>query len=214
MSGPAKVTSIDVLQTLAAALQRFRSEAAGAMESIDIETHRAMGWMQYDCKEYWKREAHRGDEAVSQARLQLKQARSARKVADHEPICVIEERALKRALRRQDMVRRKLEAVQRWTRSLDTAINHIQRTRIHFLGWLDSDLSKAVAALNRMSDSLEGYVSLETPVGSGILAAGQEPLTNTDIKPMSDEAAQPALPSTLSPRTDAENHCPREETRT
>ena len=169
MSGPARVTSIDVLQTLATALQRFRSEAASAVEDADVETHRAMGWMQYDCKEYWAREVRRSEEAVAQARLQLKQARTARKVAGHDPICVDEERALKRAQRRQETARQKVEAVRRWTRSVETAIHHVQRSRIRFLGWLDTDLAQAIAALNRMSASLESYTSLEAPAGSSPL---------------------------------------------
>jgi hypothetical protein len=177
MSGPARVTSIDVLQTLATALQRFRSEAAAAMEDAELETHRAMQWMQYDCKEYWAREVRRSEEAVTQARLQLKQARSARKVAGHDPICIDEERALKRAQHRQETARRKVEAVRQWTRSVETAIHHVQRSRIRLLGWLDTDLTKAVAALNRMSGSLESYISIEAPAGSGILAADRGPAT-------------------------------------
>jgi hypothetical protein len=225
MSGPAKVTSIDVLQTLATALQRFRCEATAAMEGVDLETQRAMDWMQYDCKQYWAREARRSEEAIAQARLQLKQARSARKVADHEPICVIEERALKRALHRQETVRQKIEAVARWTRDLDAAINHVQRKRIQFLCWLDSDIPKGIAALNRMSASLESYISLETPADPGILAVEQKaPSVDSNALPLGGvtktcdagtaEPVQPAVQPVPTPQPDAERHDSREETRT
>ena len=56
MSRFARVTSIDVLQTLAAALQKFRGEAAGALDDLDIEIRRALEWIHHDRKEYWAQE--------------------------------------------------------------------------------------------------------------------------------------------------------------
>jgi hypothetical protein len=48
----------------------------------------------------------------------------------------------------------------------------VQRSRIRFLGWLDTDLAQAIAALNRMSASLESYTTLEAPAGSSPLPSG------------------------------------------
>jgi hypothetical protein len=163
MSRSARVTSIGVLQTLATALQRLRGEAAVAMDDLQIETQRALGWIHHDRKDHWARELRRSEEAVSLARVQLMQARTMRRVADQEPACTDEKRALERAKRRHETARQKVDAVQHWTRSIETAVDDVQRNRIRFLGWLDSDLAQAVAALNRMSESLETYVSIEAP---------------------------------------------------
>jgi hypothetical protein len=111
-------------------------------------------------------------------------------VAGHDPICVDEERALKRAQRRHETALRKVEAVRRWTRTVETAIHGVQRSRIRFLGWLDTDLAQAIAALNRMSASLESYTSLEAPEGSGIMAAEPGPAATEDIAPAGG-AAEP-----------------------
>ena len=54
MSRFARVTSIDVLPTAGRArLQKFRGEAAGALDDLEIEVRRALEWIHHDRKEYW-----------------------------------------------------------------------------------------------------------------------------------------------------------------
>ena len=175
MSRPARVTSISVLPTMAAAVQRFRAEAASVLDDLDIQLRRAQEWIHFDRKEYWTRELHRGWEDLSQARVQLQQARTSRRIAGHEPSCIDEQRALERAKRRVETAKEKVEAVQHWAHAIDRAVDEFQQSRVRFAGWLDTDLSQAVAALNRMSQSLESYTSLETPMDSSVSAA--EPRT-------------------------------------
>ena len=74
MSRSARVTSIDVLPLLAAALQKFRSEGAGAVDDLESEVRRALEWIHHDRKEYWAQELRRAEEALNQASLQLQQA--------------------------------------------------------------------------------------------------------------------------------------------
>ena len=174
MSRFARVTSIDVLQTVVGALQRFRSDAASTLDELEMEVRRAVEWIHHDRKDYWAHELRRSEESVAQARLALRQAKLSRRVADHEPACIDEQRALERAKRRHETARQKVEAVRRWTRAIDHAVDEYQRDRVQFHLWLDSDLTKAVAALNRMSTSLESYVSLEAP------AADVEPILGVE----------------------------------
>jgi len=163
MSQSAKVTSIDVLPLLTAALQKFRSEGASAMDDLETELRRALDWIHHDRKDYWTRELHRAQEALVQARLQLQQALVVRRVADREPSCVDEKRAVERARRRVETAQRKIEAVRHWTGVLDRATDDFRRARTQFSAWLDIDLARAAAALDHMSESLVSYISLETP---------------------------------------------------
>jgi len=173
MNQGARVTSIEVLQTLAGALQRFRGESAVALDELDIEVRRALEWIHHDRKEYWAHELRRGGENVSHARLQLQQARLSRRIAGHEPSCVDEQRALERAKRHVETAQQKVEAVKHWAYAIDRAVDAFLRSRTQFINWRDTDLQQAVSALNRMSGSLESYVSLEAPVDTHapILAA-------------------------------------------
>lgn len=163
MSRTARVKSIEVLQTIAVALKRFRGEASSAMDDLDVEFQRAMEWIHHDRKEYWTRERRKAEDRVAEARIQLKQAQSARSVADYRPTCVDEQRALERAKQRLQIAEQKVKAVQRWTNAIEQAINNCRRARTQFVVWLDTDMPKAVALLNRMSDTLEHYTTLEAP---------------------------------------------------
>ena len=166
MSRPARITSIGALQTLAGAVQRFRGEAAGALDDLDIEIRRVLEWIHHDRKDYWARELRQSWEAVAQARVQLQCAQISRRVAGHEPSCIDEKRVLEKAQRRQKTAERKVEAVQHWAGAIDRAVDEFRRNRTRFATWLDTDVPQAVAALNRMSQSLESYISLEAPTDS------------------------------------------------
>jgi hypothetical protein len=184
MSRFARVTSIGVLSTLASALHKFRSEAAGAMEDVEAEIRRALEWIHHDRKEYWSQELRHSWEAVSQARLQLQQARISRKIAGREPSCIDEERALERAKRRHDTAEHKVQAVQHWARAMDRAVEEFQRSRTQFTAWLDNDLLRATAALDRMSESLDSYVSLAPP-----------PANDSGGAPSNDAPGENSLPA-------------------
>ena len=180
MSRFARVTSIDVLQTTAGALQKFRSEAAAAIDDLDAEIRRALEWIHHDRKEYWAHELRRGNEQMSEARLQLQQARVSRRIEGHEPACIDEQRALERAKRRVETAEEKVRAVQHWQRAIDQAIDEFQRSRSQFTTWLDVDVLQAVAALRRMSESLDNYVALETPADFNAPIAQGESETEPD----------------------------------
>lgn len=171
MGRSARVTSIGVLQLMASSLQRFRSESASAMDDLDIEIHRALEWIHHERKDYWAMELRRSAENVTQARLQLQQAKISRRMAGHEPSCIDEQRALERAKRRFETAEEKIKAVKHWEYAIDRAVDEFRRARTHFGSWLDTDMVQAVAALNRMSESLESYISLEAPADAPILGS-------------------------------------------
>ena len=188
MGRTARITSIGVLQTTATALQRFRGEASGALDDLDIELRRILDWIHHDRKEFWDRELRRSSEMVSQAKIQLQQARISRQIAGHEPACVDEKRALERAKRRLEVAEQKVQAVRVFAHAIDRAIEEYQRSRAQFVTWLDTDMLQAVAALDRMSASLESYVSLETPVSPhAATPSGGSPATE-DTPPASDKS--------------------------
>jgi hypothetical protein len=172
VSRSAKITSIELLPRLAAGLQRFRGEAAGAVDDIEAEIRRALDWIHHDRKDYWTQQLRRSEDAVSQARVQLQQARVMRRVGDYQPACVDEQRALDRARRRLETAQRKVHAVQHWSQVIDRAVEEFQQDRTGFVNWLDIDLPRAVAALDRMSQSLASYVSLEVASDSPPIEGG------------------------------------------
>jgi hypothetical protein len=158
----AKVSSIDALPRLAAALQKFRGEGVSALDDLEAELRRGLEWIHHERKDYWTRELRRAQDALNQARIQLQQAQTLRRVADRTPSCMDEKRAVERARRRVETAQRKLAAVHHWIIALDRAADDFRRSRSQFATWLDIDLAQAVAALNQMSETLVTYISTKS----------------------------------------------------
>jgi uncharacterized phage infection (PIP) family protein YhgE len=174
----AKVTSIDALPLLAAAMQKFRGQAAAALDDLEIELRRVVDWIHTERKQYWAKELSRAYERLTQARLQLQQARVARRVADHDPSCIDEKRAVDKAKRRVELAQQKVDLVRRWTGQIDKAIDDFRRARTQFAAWLEMDLQKSVSVLNQMSESLVTYVTMQ---------AGPQPEMPNQSSPPADE---------------------------
>lgn len=164
MSRPAKVKSIDAVERLAAALARFQEEAAAALTDLQLQVQRAADWIHNDRRIYWTEQVRRGWERVAQAKTELEQARTYRRIAEHQPACREERKALEIAKRRLQNAEEKVEAVRHWTRMLDRAMVDYRGGIAPLARWLEIDLPKATAALKRMGRSLESYVALETPL--------------------------------------------------
>ena len=52
MARSANITSIDTVETLAAAVKRFQVDAANVLEDLGIQVHRAQEWVQHDRKQF------------------------------------------------------------------------------------------------------------------------------------------------------------------
>jgi hypothetical protein len=181
--GQARLTRIDAVREMAAAVDVFRDEAIAALESLDMEVRRALEWIHDDRHEHWNHEVRRGWEQITAARVQLQQAMTARRIDDHDPACIDEKKALARAKQRLEIAQQKVEAVRHCIRAIDQGVNEYRGARTPLAGWLESEAPKALATLRRMMDNLEGYLALHAP-GGGSAAA----------MPASDAGQPPPLP--------------------
>src|SRR5260221_13874442 len=153
--GRARLTRIDAVQEMAAAVDVFRAEAIAALEGLDMDLRRALEWIHVDRREHWNGEVRRGWDRITQARIQLQQARTVRRIGDHEPACPDEKKALSRAQRRLETAQQKVEAVRRCARAIDEAVNDYRGARTPLAAWLESGTPKAIASPHRQVDQLE-----------------------------------------------------------
>jgi hypothetical protein len=161
--GRARLTRIDAVREMAAAVDAFRNEAIAALEGLDMDIRRALEWIHGDRREHWDHEVRRGWDRITQARIQLQQARTVRRVGDHEPACPDEKKALDRAKRRLETAQAKVEAVRHCARAIDEAVNEYRGAKTPLASWLESEAFKAIAALRRMMDHLDSYVAMQAP---------------------------------------------------
>jgi hypothetical protein len=188
---------------MAAAVDAFRNEATAAIEGLDMEIRRALEWIHHDRREHWEHEVRRGWERITEARVQLQQAMTARRVGNHDPACIDEKKALARAKQRLEIAQRKVEAVRHCAREIDHAVDEYRGARTPLCMWLESEAPKALAALRRMIDKLEDYLALQAQgAGSGEQGASSEcPLTGREDGPatLPIEPAPEPLPPPCSP---------------
>jgi hypothetical protein len=134
------------------------------LDDLEMEIRRALQWIGQDCRQYWKEELRRSKDAVTEARLQLENARMFRHIAEERGSFVEEKKALERAKRRAQIAEDKVAAIPLWAMKIERAVNEYRGSRSQFGNWLDSDFPRAVAVLSRMMSDLEAYVRLATPV--------------------------------------------------
>jgi hypothetical protein len=161
MPRSARLTSIDAVDTLAAAVRRFQEEAGSALMELQLEVNRVLDWIDNDRPGYWKNQVRRGWERLAEARADLERAQWQQRVAGHEPTCHVEKKALERAKQRLRIAEEKLREVQHWR-------HVVQRAMIDYRGgtgplarWLEVELPKVLVALDRMGRALESYVATE-----------------------------------------------------
>jgi len=165
----ANITSIDTVETLAAALRRFQIDAANILDDLGIQVHRAVQWIQHDRKEYWAREVRRNSERVAEAKVNLQRAMTARRMDNYQPACREEKKELEKMRHRLRVAEEKVEAVKRWSRAVDQAVLKYKSGAAQLAHWLETDAPKALAVLGRMTVALEAYLAVESPVDSAPL---------------------------------------------
>ncbi len=186
MGQRAKVTSIDAVGIFAAALRGFKHEASEVLDGLDQAVHRAVQWVQHDQKHYWKQQLQRSQQQVEEARLNLHRCLTYKRIGDYRPACIEEKRALERAKRRLHLCRQKLQAVQKWSRAIERAALEYRVGVGQLAQWIESDSERALALLDRISDSLDHYVAVE-PSAEMAAALARLPSSDDEIDQTTEE---------------------------
>ena len=67
MTGPARITSTDVVRNLKVALAEFEDDARDGVAQLLLELRRALDWVEHDRARYWPREVQRASDRGSAA---------------------------------------------------------------------------------------------------------------------------------------------------
>jgi DNA repair exonuclease SbcCD ATPase subunit len=170
----AKITSIDALRELRTALVRFCAEAEAALTALDLEARRPVDWIENDRTRYWPSELRKADDRLNEARQAL--ARCEQNIAgDDTRYCYDERKTVERAKRRLRLCEDRVQAVRRWRPQIRKDYEEFQAQLAKFKTYLESDLTKAIAALEKMSTALDRYVETRT-VNETPLALGESGL--------------------------------------
>jgi len=175
MSTGADVNSFAVLHDWYAALTVFRAEGQDALTTLTLALQHCAAWLG-EQQQYWHREIRASEDAVTEAKTELRQRKMFPDAFGHTPDCTVQEKNLLRAKARLRAAEERLEAVRRWTLRLPREISAIYDGAAgHLSHFLDAELPAGQAQLARQLTALEQYANLRvTPAAAPTVAAKPE----------------------------------------
>lgn len=156
MERSAQVTSIDAIREFRAALLQFGGEAEDAVVMLILEARKAIHWLQQDRARYWPEQTRKAQEWVVQARNDLDRCQL-HYGSEDAPSCFDQKKRLERAKRRLRLCEDKVKAVKRWTNTIRQELDDFDGELAKMTNWLETDLPRAAASLERMLRALDKY---------------------------------------------------------
>lgn len=161
MAPAAKVTSIEDLQAFKASLGEFGEDAKEALGANAMELQRTFAWLQ-EQGQHWQREIRVRQEEFVVAKNNLNR-RKMSKVMGRTPDCSEQEEAFELAQRRLRHAEEKLENCKRWGTRLRRVVDEYEGPARQLNGFLDVELARALALLERKIDALVAYLEVAPP---------------------------------------------------
>lgn len=162
MDYSANVKSLDALRELRGAYVQFGGDAKEAVIMLTLEARKAMQWLQVDRARYWPVELRKAQEWVVQARNELDRCQL-HYGSEDAPSCFDQKKALEKAKRRLRLCEQKVKAVKKWTLAVRQELDDFDGELAKMTNWLETDLPRGVALLERMVRALDKYTSCEPP---------------------------------------------------
>jgi hypothetical protein len=190
MGESAQVSSIAAIEDFRRALVQFAQHTAQSLCEMETEIRRAFDWLTHDQLKYWQAEVQRSGRALLEAKTELQNAQTARRMDDYTPSCIQERKKVEHIRQRQELAQSKVEAVRRWSQAVAREIDEFKIRSAQISTMLEADVPKAVAALDRILLSLDAYVQTTAPAFAQVPieeAAGQtmsqrgESITPTEL---------------------------------
>jgi hypothetical protein len=173
------VTSIEALRRLRSSLIKFDDEMCGGLDSLASQVRRAVEWLEVDRMQYWPAQIRRSNERLLEARNALERCQL-RYGSEDVPSCYQEKKAVELATARLRLCEEKLRVTKNWIRSIQQTLNEFEGEMAQARNCLEGDVPRAVAALERMIESLAKYVEASPdvpPTKGGSQTEGASPAT-------------------------------------
>jgi hypothetical protein len=190
MDRSAQVTSIDAIRAFRTALVKFDADARDAVTLLVLEVRKALDWLEHDRPRYWAEQLRKASEWVVQARNELDRCQLTYGSEDR-PSCYEQKKALEKAKRRLRLCEEKVKTVRRWLRTVHSQMNEFNGQIARMNNCLDTDIARAVAALERMVRALEKYVEASVPESRASTAAAE----GAETGPGTPNGGAPPIPA-------------------
>lgn len=166
----ATVLSIDVVRRLKVALEQFAQQLSEALVTLELESRRPLQWIETDRARYWPKELRKASDRLAEAKLALERCQLTADPSEHRS-CYDERKMVEKAKRRLELCERKIPIVRQWRGTLRKEIEEFKVQLARLNNYLEADLPRALASLERMATALEQYVQSSGLGASSGLAA-------------------------------------------
>ena len=180
MKQAANVKSIDALREFRLELKRYLEAMNHVLESLRMESNKAMGWVEQDRVRYWPRSAKAASDEVVEAKNALLRCKMA--AMEGQPkSCIDEKKEVERATNRLRHCERMVKTTRSWRHKMRHATEEFDGKAARLAHYVESDLPKAIAALDRMIQALEKYSEKKAPSASSGPAQSSKSESQLDL---------------------------------
>ncbi|MFT5527348.1 MAG: exonuclease VII large subunit [Pirellulaceae bacterium] len=191
MSKSAKVSSIEALPQFKTALTRYEEGMRDGLTMLMLEVRRGLNWLENDRAPYWRREYRKASDRLTEAR-QVLERKELTINADDRPSCYEEKKQLEKAKRRLQYCEEKMDAVKKWVQITRQESEKFETQIARLTNFLDNDLSRATASLERMVGALDKYTqsTLSTSGSDSSPPPKRASETATDTQPLGPKSTE------------------------
>ena len=179
MATQAKITSIDALEELRAALIVFVTKARRAADQASDKARRMRAWLQNDQRMHWEGEIRRRKRALDQAVQELYSAR----LTGQTELVAVRQIAVRKFRHIVEEAEGKLQNVKRWNQNFGTVADPLLKKIDSLREFMDHAMPDAIAYLSNAQKSLEAYAEDIRPAGD-----------STGTSPPAVEGPEPTAP--------------------
>ncbi len=155
----AHVLSIQAIEAFKARLTHFDAKAQEILDATEIEIRRMLNWVR-ERLDYWRSEVNRRRQIFEHAQAAWQRClESQRKQDNAKRTCNEEEAAAKQARFHLEQAEAELRALEHWVCLVERQVEDYYRQARCLKAWLDSELPKANAFLERKLTALKAYNS-------------------------------------------------------
>jgi hypothetical protein len=197
----AKLSRVDALEQLKAAVAMFVDDTKMALGAVEMETRRVVDRLQREQPYYWNQQIKIGRDEFAEAKASLARKRL-QKNDSYIPDTSEEEKAIRRATAKIENAERKLEAIKTWTRRIEQSWNDYQGPSGQLADVVGGSPPRAIAELNRLIRAVDAYLQVQAPAAP--LQPGDEPFREgpSMARPVQD-ASEESAPTHTSEDADA-----------
>jgi hypothetical protein len=159
MPRTADVRSLEAMRQFLRELRRYRQSLQQVLEGLQVQSHKAVDWVEHDRARHWPLAAKRAEDRLAAARNQLLRCKTAA-LEGQRKSCSDEKQAVERAVSRLRHCQAQVKSVRHWRQKLRQRTDEFSGKLARLAHYVEEDLPQAIAALERMLGALEKYVQV------------------------------------------------------